>query len=64
MFLKESYTTITYQNMKPSVIFIMGKKSIDFLPINKINRDKIINRSINLLVINLYSRDFEIPKCF
>ena len=27
MFLKESSTTITYQNMKPSVIFIMGKKS-------------------------------------
>ena len=31
--------------------------------VNKINRDKILNRSINLLVINLYSRDFEIPKC-
>ena len=27
MFLKEISTTITYQNMKPSVIFIIGKKS-------------------------------------
>ena len=32
--------------------------------VNKINRDKILNKSINLLVINLYSRNFEIPNVF